>query len=160
MEWSFPVMENHDIKTFVDYGKEGIELIQDRLTTGMNWNYSFGNQWSTQSELEYQQFDRGKQSVVHVHNYLAAFSATKSGQFSVGILWEWSDDPNLADDPKTLYIEKGITHWPGINFTYWYKNHTMQLFAGKRRGGPACTSGICYEVLDFRGVELRLISNL
>jgi hypothetical protein len=34
--------------------------------------------------------------------------------------------------------------------------NTISMFAGKRRGGPACTSGICYEVLDFEGIEIRL----
>ena len=35
------------------------------------------------------------------------------------------------------------------------RKNTIQLFAGKRRGGPACTSGICYEVLDFKGAEIK-----
>jgi hypothetical protein len=29
------------------------------------------------------------------------------------------------------------------------------MFTGRRRGGPACNAGVCYEVLDFYGVEFR-----
>jgi hypothetical protein len=32
------------------------------------------------------------------------------------------------------------------------------MFAGKRRGGTACTSGTCYYVPDFEGLELRVLS--
>ncbi|MCT4646781.1 MAG: hypothetical protein N4A74_17455, partial [Carboxylicivirga sp.] len=45
-----------------------------------------------------------------------------------------------------------------LSSTLRYKvntKHTLQLFAGERRGGPACSAGVCYEVLDFKGVELR-----
>jgi len=49
--------------------------------------------------------------------------------------------------------------WLGANFKYQLnKQNSIQLFAGSRRGGPACNAGICYEVLDFKGVEIRLTS--
>jgi hypothetical protein len=38
--------------------------------------------------------------------------------------------------------------------------HEIVLFAGQRRGGRACTAGTCYDVLSFKGVELRLTSRL
>ena len=158
LEWDFPIGQNHQVKSFIDYGKEEITLIDKRLTTGMNWNYYMGSSWNALLEIEYQQYERGVEPI-QVNNYLVGLSTTKSGLISAGLLWEWSDNPDFSDNPETLDIEKGITHWPGMNFTYWYKDHTFSLFAGKRRGGPACSSGICYEVLDFQGIELRIISN-
>jgi hypothetical protein len=83
------------------------------------------------------------------------FIINKSPKYSAAFVWEFTNDPNVADNPGTEKIEK-TQHYPGINFSYKpNRKNTIQLFAGKRRGGPACTSGICYEVLDFKGIELR-----
>ena len=35
---------------------------------------------------------------------------------------------------------------------------SSMFFAGQRRSGLACTAGICYEVLGFKGVEVRLLN--
>ena len=57
--------------------------------------------------------------------------------------------------------ETKTRNWFGYSVGYQYSNsHFISLFYGKRRGGTACTAGICYEVLPFEGFELRLSSNL
>ena len=70
-------------------------------------------------------------------------------------MWEFTNDSKYADIPGTEETELR-QHYPGLNVSYKPdRKNTLQLFAGKRRGGSACTAGICYEVLDFKGVELR-----
>ncbi len=74
---------------------------------------------------------------------------------SFGFVLEKSNDP--ADIPE----DKDEEYWLGGNLAYQYSQvHLITLFLGKRRGGNACTSGICYEILPFEGMELRLTSNL
>ena len=49
--------------------------------------------------------------------------------------------------------------WLGLNVQADLdRSHQLAAFAGRRRGGTACTSGVCYLVPDFRGVEVRLSS--
>ena len=75
--------------------------------------------------------------------------------FSAALIWEFTNDEFVSDNPDTDEIET-VKHFPGINLMYKpNQKNTLKLFAGERRGGPACTSGICYEVLDFKGVEIR-----
>lgn len=38
------------------------------------------------------------------------------------------------------------------------ESHQVALFAGRRRGGRACTSGTCYDVPSLEGAELRVTS--
>ena len=78
------------------------------------------------------------------------------GDLTGGIVLERSTDPLEADDPRTEQIETAARHWLSFNGGVQIDNHHLvSLFYGRRRGGPACTAGICYEVLDFEGFELR-----
>ena len=53
----------------------------------------------------------------------------------------------------------GASYWTGLNAGWQMgDNHRLDLFAGQRRTGLACTAGTCYEVLGFEGVELRLVN--
>ena len=64
------------------------------------------------------------------------------------------DTVNLASRLEALDKEFGTCiiisenvqrHWMGLDTKYKINmRHTITLFAGQRRGGPACTSGICY----------------
>ena len=81
---------------------------------------------------------------------------SKSSDLNLSVVWEISNDPYLTDQPDTPESESSIRNWPGLEASYRINpTNTISVFAGKRRGGPACTSGICYEVLDFEGVEIR-----
>ena len=100
------------------------------------------------TEFEFQTFTRGNDPV---HNLAAYLGYTHTSKFSAGIICEFSNDPQIIDTESKI--------WVGFNGKYKLNNkNTMILFAGQRRGGPACNSGVCYEVLDFEGVELRLTS--
>lgn len=90
--------------------------------------------------LQAQRFDQAGGDAVR-NGYLAlAWSALET--WSVG---------------TTAETATGGRHWLGGHVS-WQSDgaHRLDLFVGSRRGGPACTSGICYVVLDFEGAELKL----
>ena len=73
------------------------------------------------------------------------------GKFGLDLVFEMSSDPFQLEE------EKSWITYPGIIINYMPVHSTkVSLFAGKRRGGPACNSGVCYDVLDFEGIELRI----
>jgi hypothetical protein len=77
------------------------------------------------------------------------------------VIWERSTDP-LQEDPGDALVP-GVQprHFvAGVVSARLSERHQATLFAGERRGGRACTAGTCYEVLPFKGVELRLVSRL
>ena len=113
--------------------------------------------WSAQLHLEYQYIEREFVEKDLMHNGVVILGVSNSSKLSVSMVLEMSNDPYLTDRPDTGELEAGMRYWPGLEASYRINpTNTLSLFAGKRRGGPACTSGICYEVLDFEGVEIRL----
>ena len=94
-----------------------------------------------------------------VHTGVLIAGVSRGSKLSLSVTWEVSTDPFQTDNISTFEVEKRARHWAGMDARYKFNpHHSLALFAGQRRGGPACTSGICYEVLDFQGVELRWIS--
>ena len=84
-----------------------------------------------------------------------------SPDWSVGVTVERSTDFLETDNPDTPDWETATAYWVGGFLGYHFlEKYDLSLFAGSRRGGPACTAGTCYEVLPFRGVEVRLTSRL
>ena len=64
-----------------------------------------------------------------------------------------------SDELETGADPSGITWWRGLNIGADIgEGHILNVFAGQRRSGLACTAGICYEVLGFKGVEVRLLN--
>ncbi len=103
-------------------------------------------------EYEYQTFER---SDARGTNMLLSIAFNQGSKFTGSILTEYSTD--------NIIVEQGDSYkvWLGGNIKYKpnFKN-TFLLFGGTRRGGPACTAGVCYEILDFEGVELRYTRRL
>ena len=78
---------------------------------------------------------------------------------SIGFLFEHTDDPLFLDDPFTPEVETDPRSFFGGSLTWRAgERHDVILLAGQRRGGTACTSGTCYFVPDFEGMELRVSS--
>jgi len=83
-----------------------------------------------------------------VHNHVLSLGYNHKSKLLFNITGEISNDPFL--------VEEEFKTWIGTNIKYQINSkHNLLLFAGQRRGGPACNSGVCYEVLDFYGVEVR-----
>lgn len=159
-EWSYDLSDYSNLKIFADVAYDDIQLDKSRLATGIYYNFPLCENWNLGIETEYQHIERGFNSLTAITNTYAGLVFNFKSIFTGSLVWEFSNDESVTDNPYTEKIEK-IKHFPGINLQYKpsYKN-TITLFAGERRGGPSCTSGICYEVLDFRGVEIRWTTRL
>ena len=153
-----PAGGSASIKWFMDYAMDPFREEPARYATGGIYETPFLRQWSSLFQLEYQYFERDGLIAGPVHNGVLIAGVARGSKLSVNLTWEISTDPFQTDDINTFEIEKQARQWIGLDARYRFnRHHTLNLFAGQRRGGPACTSGICYEVLDFQGVELRWI---
>ena len=147
-------------KVFIDWSQDEIDNSMNRWTGGILIDRQFTGRWSGILDFQAQYFKReygaGSAFNHNVKNFLVDLAVSYSPDFSVGLNVEAAHDPlksdSLFDLAKTDY-----TFWTGSSINYAFsQNHTLSLFYGKRRGGNACTGGICYEVQPFKGIELRL----
>ncbi len=154
-----PIGESASINWFLDFARDPFKDEPQRYASGGILETPVSGRWSILAEMEYQYIERTGFLPGAVHNWALITGLSKGARLSVSLTWELSTDPFLTDDTATLEIERGSRHWIGVDTKYKIsKRQTLTVFAGQRRGGPACTSGICYEVLDFEGLELRLTS--
>lgn len=157
LEYSFYPGEKNDLTLFADYSTDAFEGENARYAGGAVWDHTVLGRWSGLLHLEYQYIERELFTTSIMNNGVVILGITRSPDLSVSAVWEFSNDPLLNDHPDTPEVETGYRHWPGLEASYRISpTNTLSVFAGKRRGGPACTSGICYEVLDFEGIEIRL----
>ncbi len=157
LEFSFYPGLKNGITLFADYASDPFKFEDTRVAGGAVWDYSLAGRWSTQLHFEYQYIEREVVEKTKIHNGVVILGVSRSPELSLSFIWEVSNDPYLTDLSGDPTSEKKYRYWPGLEASYKINSaNTISLFAGKRRGGPACSSGICYEVLDFEGVELRL----
>jgi len=147
-EYAFALKEKHDLKLFADWAQDQFKLEEDRFSTGFYADWKLGKTTSMNTSYEYQTFNR---TGTAVQNQVFSAGISLKSKFSGYVISEWSNDPVIVDSKHKIWLGTGVKY--RVN-----SKHALQLFAGERRGGPACNSGVCYEVLDFRGVELRLSS--
>lgn len=153
-----PIKENNSLKTFVDWSQNDISNETGRIATGLYFSTLLTPKYSSNIDIEFQYIERQYPGFdpERFINFFSSIEISNSGKYSAALNYEFSSDPQIADKPSTTQIEKS-KHYPGLLISYRPSNKiNLGLFAGSRRGGPACNSGICYEVLDFEGIELRL----
>ncbi len=142
-------------KGFLDFAKDDLKGEENRITFGIITDKTFDYTWGLALDLQYQTFDRSFEPD-RSQNYYASLAFSYLPDLTLSVVVEASSDPQETDDPTTTVSEVDTRFWLGGNVAYKFNSDiSLDLFAGKRRGGPACTSGICYEILDFEGVELR-----
>ena len=151
-------------KFFIDHSEDQLVNVIDRRTVGTLLDQQLPGQWGGIIDLQFQKFrreyDSGSPFNHSVINYLIDLSFSHSPNISFGINIEAAHDPlesnTLLELDNTRY-----KYWIGGTVSYNYdQNNTVNLFYGKRRGGNACSGGICYEVQPFEGFELKLNSVL
>lgn len=148
LEYSFTLKDRHSIKTFADFSREDISNERNRIAGGIYSEWLTAGKFNFNADSEWQILQRGNKQV---ENYLVALGMNTS-KFTGSVLTELSND---------YFITETMKVWLGLNTSYKINDkHTVYLFAGERRGGPACNAGICYEVPDFEGFELRLMSKI
>ncbi len=147
---------NWNIKVFADYSEDPFNLEPARYAGGIYTTRYLSSGWNVSLETEYQTIQKEIANKASVSNFYLGLLFARSTKLSAALILEYTTDPIIADNPDTENIENS-TSYPAISFAYRFNaNNRIQVFAGKRRGGPACASGICYEVLDFEGIEIRL----
>ena len=147
--YDFQAGGNHDTKLFADFARDPFKGEENRLSAGLAVELVLRESSNIiKTGYEFQTFTRYDEPV---QNHVISAGYLFKSKFAFILTTELSNDPFLTD-------EKFIV-WPGTDIRYQINNkNTVQLCAGRRRGGPACNAGICYEVLDFYGIELRLKS--
>ncbi len=149
LEYSGVAFKDGDIKLFADYALDPFNGVDDRVTLGFYLDNPVGKKWGLIIEGEGQTFERFDDNI---NNYLVGLTVRNKSKLYLGINAEWSNDKFVTDTNKW---------WLGGNARYKVNSkNTLQLLVGERRGGPACSAGVCYEVLDFKGVELRWTARL
>lgn len=157
-EFHTPITENYSTKFFVDYSEDPFHLENSRISGGVYNEVYLFNSWSAAIDFETQKIERNLEGHKNIKNYYTGITLSKSSNFSASLLWEFTTDKFDADNPNTTELEDK-KHFLGTSLSYKLnKDNTLSVFAGQRRGGPACTSGVCYEVLPFEGIEFRLIT--
>jgi hypothetical protein len=151
IEYLTTLIDRHELKIFVDYANDPIKLEEDRFSAGSYFDWKISKNLSLITNYEYQSFKRTND---YFQNQVLTLGFSYKSKIFFNIESEYSDDSFLTDEGSKL--------WLGVNTLYRLKSgkHTLQLFVGERRGGPACSAGVCYEVLDFKGLELRISSRL
>ncbi|MFT4603886.1 MAG: hypothetical protein ACI9W4_000603 [Rhodothermales bacterium] len=159
VEYTAPALGVMTAKAFVDLAEDPLKGHSGRTAAGVYLDRRLANGWSVSVSGEAQRFDREFIEPAEAHNLVGGVTVSLSSKYSAGLVIERSTDVFMTDDPRTPAIEEDARYWLGANLG-WRPNrrHSLALFGGTRRGGPACTSGICYEVLDFTGAELRITS--
>lgn len=136
----------HEIKVFGGLAEDPLKQERNRITAGIYAGWRLTPTWIVSSGFEFQRFDRDDHQVT---NTLISLESSFRSRLSTGVVWELSSDPFLTSGSHRM--------WTGVNVGYRVSSrNNLRLFAGRRRGGPACYSGVCYEILDFKGVEMRL----
>jgi hypothetical protein len=145
-EYSFPIKNKHDAKIFVDYAIDPLKEEKDRISLGAYFDWKNSEKSSLKTEFEFQTFDRNG---ISTQNYVIILGYSWQSKWIFNVVNELSNDPFLLTSKPNRF-------WIGSNLKYQINNkNNIVLFGGQRRGGPACNAGICYEVLDFEGVEIR-----
>ncbi len=156
--WPFP--SGSYLKTFADYSVEEISREDPRFAGGIYYTHVINDTWSASLETEYQSIQRENAIAQPISNVYIGWTVNRGSRLSINLYYEFTNDETIADriDTDETETEK---HFFGIGGTYRPNSRqSFTVFAGDRRGGPACTSGVCYEVLDFRGFEFRWTTKL
>lgn len=147
-EYDSPLLQKHNLKVFADYAKDPFKLEDNRISAGAYFEWKMPKKGTIKTEYEFQTFERLNTNTT---NHLMNVGYAYGSKMVFTLISEWSND--------RFIVESGDKIWFGSAAKYQInRDNNIQLFAGSRRGGPACNAGICYEVLDFKGVELRLTS--
>lgn len=145
LQYDFSYKETNDFKLFADFAQDPFKLEKNRISAGASADVKLTKELALNGEYEYQRFNRLGQNFLN--NVLVAGVTYKKTVAS--IIAETSNDSFLVEENTKL--------WLGLNLKYNInRSNSILIFAGERRGGPACNAGVCYEVLDFKGLELRM----
>ena len=141
---------------FYDTGKDEFSFIESRRVVGGGARVSISALHSITADVQAQSADRVAESFDDLY---MSVGLARADLGSAALTWERTTDP--AEETPADSETPGIVprHFLGATVSARLSDrHEVILFGGTRRGGRACTAGTCYEVLSFKGTELRLSS--
>jgi hypothetical protein len=148
LEYDFSLSEMNTARVFFDYADDPFKLEEQRISAGVNTDWQVSETSTIKTDYEFQTFKRLGENF---QNHVFVLGYSYKSKIIGNIVTEYSND--------SFIVTNGSKIWIGANVKYQVnKSNSLQVFAGERRGGPACNAGVCYEVLDFKGVEIRLTS--
>ena len=151
-EYQFDIGSQITTHIFFDYASDPFTNEINRFASGFMIDIEH-NKLNSTFETQLQFVERESNETVNFSNLYFSYTLYVGSKFSTSALMEISNDPFLLNNNETNIL------YPGIGLMYKPNNkNSINLFYGKRRGGPACNSGVCYDVLDFQGLELRISS--
>ncbi len=153
LQLNSPLGEFVEAQFFVDFNRNQILDDQRHRILGTLWTWSANPQYTLEFDVQFQKVDRRFGSSKYPYNNLYFnVAAHRSSGISAAVQLERSTDILATGaDPS------GTTWWRGLTLNADLgTDHNLNLFAGQRRAGLACTSGTCYEILGFEGIEVRL----
>ena len=150
-----PLGQRADVQLFADFSHNRILLDDKSRLLGTHWEWLPDGSYAFEFDAQFQDVDRrfGDLALPYTNHYYALAIHRAPGLSAAVQIQRTSDELETGADPS------GITWWRGLNIGADIgEGHILNVFAGQRRSGLACTAGICYEVLGFRGVEVRLLN--
>ena len=150
-----PLGQRADVQLFADFSHNQILLDDKSRLLGTRWEWFPDGFYTFEFDAQFQDVDRrfGTLALPYTNHYYA-LAVHRAPSLSAAVqIQRTSDELETGADPS------GITWWRGLNIGADIgEGHIINVFAGQRRSGLACTAGICYEVLGFKGVEVRLLN--
>ena len=150
-----PLGRNAEVQIIADYSHNQILIDERSRFMGTNWTWSPDGIHSIGLDAQFQDVDRslGTLALPYTNHFLGLEVHRSPGLSAAVQVQRSSDELQTGADPS------GVTWWRGLNLGADVgEGHSLNVFAGQRRSGLACTAGICYEVLGFEGVEVRLLN--
>lgn len=139
---------------FLNYSSDPFTNEDNRYSGGFIFDIGH-NKASSIIESQIQFVERKVIETDKFYNFYFSYQFNIRNKLSTSALLEISKDPFLLNENEEYAF------YPGGTLSYRPNNkHHVILFYGKRRGGPACNSGVCYDVLDFQGLEIRILSHI
>lgn len=153
LQLNAPVGPSFEVQLFVDFNRNQILDDQRHRVVGSLWTWAASPHYTLELDAQFQDVDRrfGQTKYPYTNFYVQLAFQRASGLSAALQLERSTDILATGADPS------GTTWWHGLHLDADLGSaHQLSLFAGQRRAGLACTSGTCYEILGFEGVELRL----
>ena len=143
---------------FFDWGKDELKGIGKHRIGGVGVESVAPGGSVLGFDLQVRRAARHPRNEPEFQDVFTQFSWQHSSGVGGALILDRTDDPFEVDDVATRdRIETGARTWLAVNLNVAFlERYEAFVFAGRRRGGAACTSGTCYLVLPFNGLEMRL----
>lgn len=153
-----PGSDAWDATVFEARGFDRFDFVADRTTMGMAGARRWGQGWEGSADLQTQRSVTAPVfgAAAAINDRLLTLGVAHARFGSASLTITRTDDPaDLPYDDLGVAAASSVT-LIGVQLGAQFDGrHRLDLFAGRRRGGRACTSGTCYEVPSLDGAELR-----